>query len=94
MSLRNAILWGLRGLAVLLCLILVSCGLWWGLAALGDPGGSAGARGVAIVAIACFLLDVIGLVVLLAICQLQTDSAPHVESPPSEIPASSSPHAN
>ena len=95
MTVRNGILGGLRSLAVLLCVILVSWGLWWGLAALGDHGGSAGARGVALVAIACFFIDVVGLVVLLAICELRCASTSrHSTSNSADLPASTSADAD
>ena len=88
-TVRNGILWGLRSLGVIVCVLAVSCGLWWGLAALGDHGGSAGARGVAYVALACLVIDIIGLVVLLSICRLQGEIASPTTLPP-EPPSSGS----
>lgn len=81
-TVRKGILWGLRSLAVILCVLVVSCGLWWGLAALGDHGGSAGARGVAYVALVCLAIDLIGLVVLLSVCQLQGEIPTSITSLP------------
>ncbi len=71
MSFRRYIVWSLRAAAILVVVLFVSCALWWGLAALGDTAGAAGARGVALVAFACLFLDFTGLVVLLSLIQLQ-----------------------
>ena len=52
--------------AGLLVVFGVALLLWWWLGALGDGAGADGARGVASVALVCWCLDFVTLVVLLA----------------------------
>lgn len=62
--------------ALLLVVLLVAALLWFSLAALGDQPGSQGAKGVTLVAAVCLVLDLIGMVVLLAVAELSRPERP------------------
>jgi hypothetical protein len=76
----------LRGLLLmggLLIVILVVAGaLWMALSAVGDQAGSQGAKGVALVAATCLMLDIILLVVFLALAELTRPNDPPPNPPP------------
>lgn len=55
---------------LLLTILVVSAVLWGVLSIAGDGGGAQGARAVFLVALGCWLLDFVALVVLLALVQL------------------------
>lgn len=59
---------------VLSILMLIALTLWLLLGLLGDPGGSAGARGVFWVALVCWGLNLALLVVILALRTLRDDA--------------------
>lgn len=61
--------------AGLLLIVLVAAGGVWGLlAVVGDESGAAGAKAIALVTLACSILNFIVLVVLLALTQLTSNS--------------------
>jgi hypothetical protein len=70
LRLRAWIVWSLGAGGVLLLVAVVAAVLWGILRAVGDHSGAAGARAVLLVAGACWVLDFIVLVVLLAFAQL------------------------
>lgn len=59
----------------LLVVIVTALVLWATLTRLGDRAGGQGAKGVALVAMVCWGLDFVTLVVLLALKQLAIDTA-------------------
>ena len=73
------LLWTGAGLLIVIC-VAALCALW--LRGLGDRAGAGGACGVAVVAGACWVLDFIALVLLLAVQQLRCgDSAGNPDEP-------------
>ncbi len=54
----------------MLFVLLVSAAVWAALAALGDNAGAATLQGMVLVALVCFALDFVALVVLLALAQV------------------------
>ena len=58
--------------ALLLLVLIVSGSLWWLLTAVGDRGAAQGAKGVAIVAGVCWVIDFVALVVILAVASLDS----------------------
>jgi hypothetical protein len=72
--------------ALLLVILLVAGLLWLALAVLGDQPGSQGAKGVTLVATFCLVLDLIGMVVLLAVAELSRPERP-ANPPPLSHPA-------
>jgi hypothetical protein len=71
---------------LLIVVLLVAGTLWLALAAAGDQAGSQGAKGVALVAIVCLVLDLGALVVLLALAELTRTEGRPTDRPPSEDP--------
>jgi peptidoglycan biosynthesis protein MviN/MurJ (putative lipid II flippase) len=57
---------------LLLLVLIVSGSLWWLLTAVGDRGAAQGAKGVAMVALVCWVFDFVALVVLLAVANLDS----------------------
>jgi len=76
----------LWGGGLLIVVLLVAGTLWLALATAGDQAGSQGAKGVALVAIVCLVLDFAALVVLLALAELTRTEGRPADRPPSEDP--------
>lgn len=76
-KLKSCIAASLWAGALLLLVLVVSAALWGILSAVDDQGAVDGVKGVALVALACWLLNFIGLVVLTAVAQLRV---PHEDS--------------
>jgi hypothetical protein len=55
---------------LLIVILIVACALWLALSAVGDQAGSQGAKGVALVAATCLMLDIILLVLFLALAEI------------------------
>jgi len=71
--------WILRSLgtgAILLVVLIVSGSLWGVLSALGDDAGAEVMQGVALVALVCWILNFVTLVVLLAVALLSSNERP------------------
>jgi hypothetical protein len=66
--------------ALLLVVLLVSLTLWVGLHALGDPAGGHVFAAIAVVTAACWGLNFVALVVLLALAQLSAGSLGPLET--------------
>jgi hypothetical protein len=62
--------------------LAVAVFLWLVLAALGDQGGSQGAKAAALVAFLCLLLDLLSIVILLALAEINREDTSHRDEPP------------
>lgn len=76
MKLRAWILRSLGTGAILLVVLIVSGSLWGVLSALGDDAGAEVMQGVALVALVCWILNFVTLVVLLAVALLSSNERP------------------
>jgi hypothetical protein len=79
MNLRLYLRGSLWAGALLIVVLLVSGVLWLALAAAGDQTGSQGAKGVALVAIVCLVLDFATVIVLLALAEITRPGPPPIE---------------
>jgi preprotein translocase subunit SecG len=70
---RRSIMFLLIATATTLLVLFVSGGLWGLLAATGDRAAARGAKGVALVATACWGMSFIALVIALAVASLRSD---------------------
>lgn len=71
MNFRRYILRSLWAGAVLLVLFLVTLFLWLMLSSLGDTGGAEAAKAMTLAMAICLGFDVVGIVVLLALAELE-----------------------
>jgi hypothetical protein len=95
MDLRPYIRGTLWAGGLLVIALAVSGALWLILGAVGDQGGSQGAKGVALVVIVGLVLDVLTLNVLLALAELTRPGAgPHRPDPPATTPQPADPHGS
>lgn len=76
MKLRAWILRSLGTGAILLVVLIVSGSLWGVLSALGDDSGAEVMQGVSLVALVCWILNFVTLVVLLAVALLSSNERP------------------
>jgi hypothetical protein len=84
MHLKRYLRTGLWAGGFLAVATLVACLLWLVLAEAGDQAGSQGAKGVALVAGVCLVLDFLALVVLLALAEIDrtpTNDPPTIQPP-------------
>lgn len=87
MDLRPYIRGTLWAGGLLLIGLVIALSLWLILGFAGDAAGSQAAKGVALVALVGFVLDMLTLIVLLALAELMRDSPPPTHqpaAPPSE----------
>jgi hypothetical protein len=73
---------------LLIVILIVACVLWLALSAVGDQAGSQGAKGVALVAATCLMLDIILLVVFLALAEITRPKDASESHEPHDGPAS------
>jgi hypothetical protein len=71
---RPYIAWSLRAGSVLLLVVIVSGLLWFFLGTMGDHSGAGGFGAVTLVALVCWGLDFVALVVLLALAELSAST--------------------
>jgi hypothetical protein len=84
MNVRPYLRGALWGAGILAIVFLVAGALWVTLLAMGDQGGSQGAKGVALVAFLCLVLDLIAMVVLLALAEISRPNESAAKPPDHE----------
>jgi hypothetical protein len=90
MQLQRYLRTGLWAGGFLVVVTLVACLLWLTLAEAGDSAGGQGAKGVALVAAVCLVLDLVTIVVLLALAEMNraaTIDPPRVQPPIDKPPS-------